>query len=66
MCLIAKEYEHVFVPARVSPIIMSHNNKALKILQYARDEAHRFGVAYNRNVLKRRTWKINLVYRNRA
>ena len=52
---LAKEYEHVFVPARVSPIIMPHNNKALKILQYARDEAHRFGVSYNRNVLKRRT-----------
>ena len=64
---LAKEYEHVFVPARVSPIIMPHNNKALKILQYARDEAHRFGVAYNRNVLKRRdAWKINLVYRNSA
>ena len=43
------------MPARVSPIIMPHNNKALKILQYARDEAHRFGVSYNRNVLKRRT-----------
>ena len=52
---LAKEFEHVFVYGKTAPIIMPHSNKALKILQYARDEAHRFGVAYNRNVLKRKT-----------
>ncbi|HKC79368.1 MAG TPA: hypothetical protein VKB83_04685 [Nitrosopumilaceae archaeon] len=31
---------------------MPKNNHALKILQHARDEAHRFGVAYNRSLRK--------------
>ena len=49
---LAKQNEEVFVPKRKNPIIIPRSSSALKILQYARDEAHRFGVAYNRNLRK--------------
>ena len=49
---LAKENEEVFVPKRKNPIIISRTQSSLKILQHARDEAHRFGVAYNRNLRK--------------
>lgn len=49
---LAKENEEVYHPKIREPIIISKNNSSLKILQYARDEAHRFGVAYNRALRK--------------
>ncbi len=49
---LAKQNEEVFLPKRKNSIIISRSSQALKILQYARDEAHRFGVAYNRNLRK--------------
>jgi len=45
---LAKENEEIFVPGRKEPIIIPKDRKSLHILQFARDEAHRFGVAYNR------------------
>jgi excinuclease ABC subunit C len=47
---LAKENEEVFVPTKKQPIIMSKSSQALKVLQFARDEAHRFGVKYNRSL----------------
>ena len=49
---LAKENEEVFVPKKKSPIVISKNKPSLKILQHARDETHRFGVAYNRTIRK--------------
>ncbi len=49
---LAKENEEVFVPNQKNPIIISKNKPSLKILQHARDETHRFGVAYNRTIRK--------------
>ena len=49
---LAKENEEVFVPNKKTPILISKNKASLKILQYARDETHRFGVAYNRTIRK--------------
>lgn len=49
---LAKQNEEVFVPKRKNPIIIPRSSSALKILQHARDEAHRFGVAYNRDLRK--------------
>jgi excinuclease ABC subunit C len=49
---LAKENEEVYQPKLSKPIVMPKNNHALKVLQYARDEAHRFGVAYNRAIRK--------------
>uniref|UniRef100_UPI0030B9459A hypothetical protein n=2 Tax=Candidatus Nitrosotalea sp. TS TaxID=2341020 RepID=UPI0030B9459A len=49
---LAKENEEIYHPNLKSPIVLPKNNSALKVLQYARDEAHRFGVAYNRILRK--------------
>jgi excinuclease ABC subunit C len=44
---IAKEREEIFVPNSAFPVIIPKGSKSLKILQYLRDEAHRFGLSYN-------------------
>ncbi|MGH9997403.1 MAG: excinuclease ABC subunit UvrC, partial [Nitrososphaeraceae archaeon] len=44
---IAKEREEIFVPNSPFPIVIPKSSKSLKILQYLRDEAHRFGLSYN-------------------
>ena len=47
---LAKENEEVYLPDKKEPIIIPRQNKSIKILQHARDEAHRFGVAFNRSL----------------
>jgi excinuclease ABC subunit C len=47
---LAKENEEVFLPSQKEPITLPRQNQSLKILQHIRDEAHRFGVAYNRSL----------------
>lgn len=49
---LAKENEEIFVPKRKTPIVIPKHKSSLKILQYARDETHRFGVSYNRTIRK--------------
>ena len=49
---LAKENEEIYVPKNKNPIIIPKTKSSLKILQYARDETHRFGVAYNRTIRK--------------
>lgn len=49
---LAKRDEEVFVPGRSEPLRLSRRSPSLRLLQRARDEAHRFGVSYSR---KRRT-----------
>jgi excinuclease ABC subunit C len=49
---LAKENEEIYLPNRKEPIIISKETYALKILQHARDEAHRFGISYNRALRK--------------
>ncbi|MDE1726660.1 MAG: excinuclease ABC subunit UvrC [Thaumarchaeota archaeon] len=49
---LAKENEEIYHPNLKSPIVLPKSSAALKVLQYARDEAHRFGVAYNRALRK--------------
>jgi excinuclease ABC subunit C len=51
---IAKREEEVFIWGRAEPATLSRRSPALKLLQQARDEAHRFAVTYNR---KRRTMR---------
>lgn len=52
---LAKRDEEVFLPGRGDPIHLSRRSPALRLLQRARDEAHRFGVAYNRKRRSERT-----------
>jgi excinuclease ABC subunit C len=49
---LAKENEEVYVPKNKNPILIPKDKPSLKILQHARDETHRFGVAYNRTIRK--------------
>ena len=49
---LAKENEEIFVPNQKNPTIIAKDRPSLKILQYARDETHRFGVEYNRAIRK--------------
>ncbi|HJU65977.1 MAG TPA: excinuclease ABC subunit UvrC [Gemmatimonadaceae bacterium] len=51
---LAKREEDVFVADRADPLHLSRRSPALRLLQRARDEAHRFAVTYNR---KRRTMR---------
>jgi excinuclease ABC subunit C len=45
---LAKREEEIFIPGRSEPLRLSRRSPSLRLLQRARDEAHRFGVAYNR------------------
>ncbi len=51
---LAKREEEVFVRGRSQPLRLSRRSPALRLLQQARDEAHRTAVGYNR---KRRTMR---------
>jgi excinuclease ABC subunit C len=51
---LAKRDEEIFVPGRSEPLRLARRSPALRLLQRARDEAHRFAVTYNR---KRRTMR---------
>jgi excinuclease ABC subunit C len=59
---IAKKEELVYVQARSEPIRLSRTNEGLKLLQYIRDEAHRFAQHYH-HILRR---KSQLEERSRA
>jgi excinuclease ABC subunit C len=46
---LAKREEEVYLPGREEPLRLSRRSPSLKLLQRARDEAHRFAVSYSRN-----------------
>lgn len=52
---LAKRDEEIFLPGRPDSLRLSRRSPALRLLQRARDEAHRFGLAYNRNRRSART-----------
>jgi excinuclease ABC subunit C len=52
MVSLAKREEEVFVPGHSESLRLARRSPSLRLLQRARDEAHRFGLAYSR---KRRT-----------
>ena len=52
---LAKEYEEIYSTDSTQPILLSRNSAALKVIQHIRDEAHRFGLAYNRNLRRIKT-----------
>ena len=52
---LAKREEEVYQPERAEPLRLSRRSPSLRLLQRARDEAHRFGLAYSR---KRRAERV--------
>jgi excinuclease ABC subunit C len=55
MVSLAKREEEVFLPGRSESLRLSRRSPSLRLLQRARDEAHRFGLAYNRQRRTQRT-----------
>ena len=47
---LAKRYEEIFYPGDPDPLILDKTSETLKVLQHLRDEAHRFGITFHRNV----------------
>jgi excinuclease ABC subunit C len=52
---LAKREEEIFVEGRSEPIVLSRRSFALRLLQYVRDEAHRFAQHYHHLLRKKRT-----------
>jgi len=55
MVSLAKREEEVFVPGRADSVRLPRRSPSLRLLQRARDEAHRCGLAYNRQRRTSRT-----------
>jgi excinuclease ABC subunit C len=51
---LAKENEEIYLLGSKDPVALPKSNIGLKMLQHARDEAHRFGLAYNIKLRKLR------------
>lgn len=52
---LAKREEEIYIPGRPEPIVLSRRSFALRLLQYVRDEAHRFAQHYHHMLRKKRT-----------
>jgi excinuclease ABC subunit C len=55
MASLAKREEEVFLPGRSEALKLSRRSPSLKLLQRARDEAHRFAVSFSRKRRAQRT-----------
>ena len=51
---LAKRNEEVFLPGRSAPVILPATSGALRLLQAARDESHRFANAFNQRLRGKR------------
>jgi excinuclease ABC subunit C len=47
---LAKEREELFLPGRTDPVLLPPTSSALYLVQRIRDEAHRFAIAYHRDL----------------
>lgn len=45
---LAKRLEEIWVPGEEFPVILSRSSPALRLLQYVRDESHRFAITFHR------------------
>jgi excinuclease ABC subunit C len=54
---LAKRIEEIFLPHQSYPIILNHDDPALQLLQRLRDEAHRFGITFHRQLRSKQAVK---------
>lgn len=47
---LAKRIEEIFLPRKPKPIVLSHADPVLQLLQRLRDEAHRFGITFHKSL----------------
>lgn len=52
---LAKQEEEIYVPGRSEPITLTRRSFSLRLLQYVRDEAHRFAQHYHHMLRTKRT-----------
>jgi excinuclease ABC subunit C len=52
---LAKREEEIYLPGRRDPVWLPRRSSALQLVQYMRNEAHRFAVSYHRSLRSRRT-----------
>jgi len=57
---IAKRLEEIFFPDDPVPALINKKSESLKLIQQARDEAHRFGITFHRNQRSRNFIKTEL------
>jgi len=57
---IAKRLEEIFFPDDPIPIYIDKRSESLKVMQFARNEAHRFGITHHRNRRAKDTIKSEL------
>ncbi|MCA1763173.1 MAG: excinuclease ABC subunit UvrC [Flavobacteriales bacterium] len=57
---IAKKLEEIFYPGDSLPLFIDKKSETLKVLQHARNEAHRFGITHHRNKRSKSTIKSEL------
>lgn len=57
---LAKRLEEVYLPGKIDPVMIPKTSPALKLLQSARDEAHRFAINFHRQKRGKRTLKTEL------
>jgi excinuclease ABC subunit C len=58
---LAKRLEEVYLPGNADPTHLSKSSSSLRLLQQARDEAHRFAVSYQRKRRKNMTLQTELL-----
>lgn len=54
---LAKRIEEIFLPNQDSPIVLAHDQPGLQLLQRLRDEAHRFGITFHRDLRSKQAVK---------
>ena len=57
---IAKRLEEIFFPGDPYPLYIDKRSESLKLIQYLRNEAHRFGITHHRNQRSKGTIKSGL------
>ncbi|NBB76812.1 MAG: excinuclease ABC subunit C [Bacteroidetes bacterium] len=57
---LAKRLEEIYLPGNSGPVMIPKKSSALKLLQQARDEAHRFAITFHRKKRGKRTLKTEL------
>jgi excinuclease ABC subunit C len=55
VCSLAKREEEIFLPGQSEPKLLSKHSYALRLLQYVRDESHRFAQSYHHLLRKKST-----------
>ncbi len=54
---LAKREEEIYIQAKAKPVRLQRNNPALRVLQFARDEAHRFAQHYHHILRRKKTFE---------